>query len=137
MDRKENLCVFLSGRLDTNWRQQLMSEIPSINYYDPAMHKLDQPSQYTIWDMHFVKSSDLVFGYMDKSNPSGYGLAVEIGYAKGLGKTVILVDEKSDVDNEFSNYFSIVRSISDMVVGSLDEGIALLKRFVIKHGSTY
>ncbi|GEM_PF-3651562 len=50
---------------------------------------------------------------------------------------MILVDEKSDVDDEFSNYFSIVRSISDIVVGSLDDGIALLKRFVIKHDSTY
>jgi len=132
MNGNESLHVFLSGRLDTNWRQQLVSKIPDINYYDPTMHKLDQPSQYTAWDMHFVRSSDLVFGYMDKSNPSGYGLATEIGYAKGLGKTVILVDEKSDLDDEFSNYFSIVRSISDMVVGSLDEGIALLKRFVIK-----
>jgi len=68
---------------------------------------------------------------MEQDNPSGYGLATEIGYARGLGKTVILVDERSQADEQFSQYFAIVREMSDVVLDSLEEGIALLKRFVL------
>lgn len=85
--------------------------------------------QYTLWDMHHIRSADILFGYMEKDNPSGYGLATEIGYAKGLGKTVILIDEKSRADKQFSQYFTMVREVADIVLDSLGEGINILKVF--------
>lgn len=125
--------VFLSGGLESNWRDKVIAEIPGIEFYDPRSHKLQSPRQYAIWDIHHITRANILFGYMEKDNPSGYGLATEIGYARGLGKTVILVDERSQIDKQFGTYFAIVRETSDMVLESLDEGIALLKKFAFNN----
>lgn len=121
--------VFLSGRLESRWQDKVIAEVRHLEFCDPRSHGLHSPRQYTVWDMYHIKRSDILFGYMEKDNPSGYGLATEIGYAKGLGKTVILVDERSPVDEKFMKYFVIVREASDVVLESLEDGIALLKRF--------
>jgi len=123
--------VFLSGRLESNWQDKVIAEVPNLEYFDPRSHGLHGPTQYAIWDKYHVRSADILFGYMEQDNPSGYGLATEIGYARGLGKTVILVDERSQADEQFSQYFAIVREMSDVVLDSLEEGIALLKRFAL------
>lgn len=123
------LKVFLSGRIDSFWQDRVIKEIPSLEYFDPRSHRLNGPMQYTLWDMHHIRSADILFGYMEKDNPSGYGLATEIGYAKGLGKTVILIDEKSRADKQFSQYFTMVREVADIVLDSLGEGINILKVF--------
>jgi nucleoside 2-deoxyribosyltransferase len=122
--------VFLSGRLESNWQDKVIAEVRNVEFYDPRSHELQSPNQYAIWDTHHVRRADILFAYMEKDNPSGYGLAIEIGYARSLGKTVILVDERSQVDEQFRRYFAIVREMSDVVLDSLEEGIALLKRFV-------
>jgi hypothetical protein len=56
-------------------------------------------------------------------------MALEIGYAKGLDKTVIVVDEKSGSNKEFRKYFAIVKETADAYFQSLDEGITFLKSF--------
>jgi len=121
--------VFLSGRLDSDWQDRIVKGIPDLEYYDPRTHKLDDPMEYSAWDLHHIKKADILFCYMEKGNPSGYGLATEVGYARGLGKTVILVDDKSGVDVQFKKHFAIVRELADVTLNSLDEGIAFLKRF--------
>lgn len=126
------LKVFLSGRIDSSWQDKVIKEIPSLEYFDPRSHRLNTPTEYAAWDIHHVRIADILFGYMEKDNPSGYGLATEIGYAKGLGKTIILVDERSGVDSQFKGNFAIVRELADVVLNSLDDGISLLKRFA--HG---
>jgi hypothetical protein len=121
--------VYLSGGLKSDWQERVMKEAPGLEYLNPQSHGLQPPQLYTLWDMYHVRKADIVFGYMERDNPSGYGLATEIGYAKGLDKTIILVDEKSAVDEGFRRYFAIVRELSDTVFESLDEGIAMLKTF--------
>ena len=66
---------------------------------------------------------------MESSNPSGYGLALEIGYAKALNKTIILINEKSKTDDSFKRYFEIVENLSDIVFDNLDDAIEYLGRF--------
>ncbi len=90
--------VYLAGGSHSGWQDIVLKNCSEIEFFDPRTHKLSEPSQYTLWDMHHINLSDILFGYMDKENPSGYGLTFEIGYAKGLVKTVILVDEKSSSD---------------------------------------
>jgi len=123
--------VFLSGRLESSWQDKVIAEVPNLEYFDPRSHGLRNPTQYAIWDKYHVRSADILFGYMEHDNPSGYGLATEIGYARGLGKTVILIDERSQADEQFREYFAIVREMSDVVLESLNEGITLLKRFAL------
>jgi len=87
------------------------------------------PVQYATWDRHYIRTADILFGYMEEDNPSGYGFATEIGFAKGLSETLVLVDEKSRIDEHYREYFAIVREMPDVVLDSLDEGITLLRKF--------
>lgn len=100
-------------------------------FFDPRLHNLEQPAQYVAWDLHFIKQCDLVFAYMEETNPSGYGLAMEVGYAKGLNKTIIMVDEKSPKDADFERYFRAIHEIADVCFPSLKEGLEFLKSFKI------
>jgi nucleoside 2-deoxyribosyltransferase len=89
-------------------------------FIDPSLHGLDDPAQYTPWDLLGIETCDVVFAYMEEDNPSGYGLSLEVGYARALGKLVILVDAKMD------DRMAIVRATANIVLNSLDEGRAFL-----------
>jgi hypothetical protein len=68
---------------------------------------------------------------MSKDNPSGYGLALEIGYAKAMNKLIILVDERSNFDETFKRYFSICQESSNVTFETLDDAINYIKSFII------
>ena len=92
--------IYLAGGFHSGWQDKVISECPGFEYYDPRTHRLALPEHYKVWDLSHVKQSDILFVVMDRDNPSGYGMALEIGYAKGLDKTVIVVDEKSGSNEE-------------------------------------
>lgn len=121
--------VYLAGGFHSGWQDKVMSGCPGFEFYDPRTHRLALPEHYKVWDLSHVKQSDILFAVMDRDNPSGYGMALEIGYAKGLDKTVIVVDEKSGSNEEFRKYFAIVKETADAYFQSLDEGITFLKSF--------
>jgi hypothetical protein len=68
---------------------------------------------------------------MEESNPSGYGLAFELGLAHSMNKTIILIDEKSKVDTTFARYFRILYQPSGVVMDKLSDGIDYLRKFSI------
>ncbi|MBK8489229.1 MAG: nucleoside 2-deoxyribosyltransferase [Bacteroidetes bacterium] len=122
--------VYLSGGMNnSNWQQSVIEEIGATGhvFYNPREHNLSHSREYTIWDLFYVKNCDVLFAYMQMGNPSGYGLTLEIGYASALGKPIILVDEKSDDDENFKRYFEIVRESSSIVFNNLSDGIKFLK----------
>ena len=105
----------------SGWQDRVIAAASAHVYIDPRQHGLDAPAQYTLWDLEGVRQCDLVFAYLEASNPSGIGLALEIGYAKALGKRIVLVDEQQD------RRFAIVRECVDVVLATLDDGLNLLK----------
>jgi len=117
--------VYLSGGMrNSNWQLRIeneCSECPNIKFINPRNHGFNNPKEYTIWDLQGVKNSDIVFAYLEKDNPSGFGMTLEVGYAVGLGKIVVLIDEK---DN---NYTQIIRYASTICFDDLDKGIEFLK----------
>ena len=115
--------VYLSGGMKSGWQNIVKEKCPNLYFIDPSKHELSSPSQYTLWDLEGVKHCDIVFAYMELDNPSGIGLSLEIGYAKALGKTVILVDAKMDARMQ------IVRETADIVFPKLEYGIDFLKSF--------
>ena len=122
--------VYLAGGFQSKWQYQVISYFQyKFEFYNPLEHKLESPKEYTAWDLHHLKHAEIVFAYMENSNPSGYGLALEIGFAKALNKTIILIDERSQTDISFNKYFSIVRECSSVIFNSLNEGISFLERF--------
>ncbi|RYX98730.1 hypothetical protein EON78_04845 [bacterium] len=122
--------VFLSGGFRSNWQQTVIDQCGErFIYFNPKRHGLEKSEEYTLWDVHFVKECDILFAFMEETNPSGYGLAFELGLAYALNKTIILVDEKSLIDQGFARYFKIVHKSSGVVLQSLEQGIHLLKSF--------
>ncbi len=127
--------VYLAGGMnESNWQKNVIETINSDNFvfYNPREHSLTNSAEYTFWDLFYVKQSDILFAYMQNDNPSGIGLTLEVGYARALDKSIILVDEKSKNDEAFANRFKIVRESSTIVFDNLEDGIKFLKK--IKNG---
>jgi nucleoside 2-deoxyribosyltransferase len=117
------LTVYLSGGMKSDWQDTVKSSIYNAEWIDPSRHGLSKPDEYTAWDLLGVRKADIVFAYLAEDNPSGIGLALEVGYAKALGKTIVFVDERG-------GYTDIVRSTADVWCDNLDEGIGILRMFV-------
>lgn len=127
----DKLKVYFAGGMASNWQHQLTEHFGNkFIYYNPSDHKLADSTQYTVWDLFFVQKSDILFAYMESNNPSGYGLTLEVGFAKALNKTIILVDERSSHDAAFANRFKIVRESASVVFDSLEHGMNYLNSFV-------
>jgi nucleoside 2-deoxyribosyltransferase len=126
-----NIKVFLSGGMnESNWQQEVIDSvgIDGYIYFNPREHFLKESNEYTMWDLFYVKNCDVVFAYMQKDNPSGFGLTLEIGYAAALGKQIVLIDEKSSLDEMFAQKFKIVRESASIVFESFSDGINFLKK---------
>ena len=122
--------VYLSGGMnESDWQSNLIKELPNgFVFFNPREHNLMHTKEYTFWDLYYVKNCDIVFGYMQKDNPSGFGLTLEVGYASALGKPIILVDERSEHDQKFAASFSIVRETATIVFSEYKEGLEFLSK---------
>lgn len=124
--------IYLAGGMKSGWQNTVINKLKDrCIFFNPQDHQLNNAKEYTIWDLHFVNSSDIIFVYLEKENPSGFGLTLEIGYAKALNKTIILVDERSKFDSSFANYFKIVRESASVVFDDFESGLNYLERFSI------
>lgn len=124
--------VFLSGGFKSNWQAKVMDAAnDKFIFFNPREHGLEHSDFYTTWDIHFIKECDILFAFMEESNPSGYGLAFELGVAYSLNKTIILIDEKSKGEPTFAKYFKILYKPSGVVLSNLVEGIDYLKKFAL------
>ena len=127
----EKLSIYLAGGMNSNWQLVLLNKFKNeFNFFNPRDHELDNSSQYAEWDLFYVKKADIIFAYMEKDNPSGFGLTLEVGFARALDKLIILVDEKSMSDEFFKSKFRIVRSASSIVFENIDDGINYLESFL-------
>lgn len=123
--------IYLAGGMNSNWQAKLMEKFgKGFIYFNPKDHLLEISSEYTPWDLFYVMKCDILFAYMEKNNPSGIGLSLEVGYAKALGKTIILVDEKSSSDEFFKEKFKIVRDSATIVFDNLSLGLEYLSSFL-------
>jgi nucleoside 2-deoxyribosyltransferase len=124
--------IYLAGGMHNNWRGIIYNGLGDRNSYysflDPMEHNLREPDQYTFWDLRAIEKCDILLGYMDKTNPSGYGLNLEIGYAKALGKTILLV-VPTDFwrDDPRAKYFRMAETCADILVTTLYDAVRVLK----------
>ena len=117
--------AYLAGGFNSNWRERV-KKLDNVIFFDPEFKSEQEWFEYGAWDVHYIKQCDIVFGYMDNKNPSGYGLSVELGYAKGLNKTIILVLEKG---HEKDKYLQFLKVTADVVYEELLDGIKFLSTF--------
>jgi len=120
--------IYLAGGMKEKWRNDLKNKLlftgkhPKI--LDPVNNKTDIPKEYTTVDIFWIDHCDILFGYMEKDNPSGIGLAAEIGYAKAKGKTVILVNELED------NKFKFIENLADVTYRNFNDGVEFLIKII-------
>ena len=122
--------VYLAGGIRSGW-QNNMPKINGVKYFDPSKKELDKSltlSEFGTWDLHFIKECNIVFAYMEKTNPSGIGMAVEIGYAKALGKTVILCIEQNN-ETIKPHHLDFMKKVSDIFYENIDDAINYLRLF--------
>lgn len=104
-----NVTVYMAGGMHDNWRDRIRDD-DLFRTMDPMSHGLRDEVEYTAWDLQAIRNCDILFAVMDRSNPSGYGLMLEIGYAKALGKFVIFVEED---DDPRTRYYGMARVMAD------------------------
>ena len=125
--------VYLAGGLHSNWQDTVIARFPGIPFADPRVanppgdHPRGRELFYTAWDLAAIRRSRLLFAYLEASNPTAYGLALECGYAHALGIPIILVDEKSVGDPVLRRRLGMVHSIADWRADTLEAGLAWLE----------
>jgi nucleoside 2-deoxyribosyltransferase len=129
--------VYLAGGFKSNWQADVVSIYSKFEWINPRDKEfvlgdrvVMNVNEYGKWDLHFIRQSDIVFVYVEKSNTSCIGLSCEAGYAKGLGKTVISVIEPNH-ETIKDEYLSFITQVSDIVFNDLKNGISYLKSFDI------
>jgi len=112
--------IYLAGGLHSDWQNAFIERYPTVEFLDPRDHGLILAKEYTFVDRLKIKQSDLVIGYFERGNPSGLGLAYEIGYADGLGIPILLIDEKED------KYAAMLRASVPFFYSTIKEAFDLL-----------
>lgn len=127
--------VYLAGGMRSHWQDKVMETVrealPNIPviFLDPRQSGSATEETYTAWDVSAVEMADILFVYLEADNPSGAGLALEIGVAEGMKragavpKTILFVCEEGHPQYR---YFGMARVCSDFVVKDLRMGIAIL-----------
>jgi nucleoside 2-deoxyribosyltransferase len=127
--------VYLAGGMRTNWQDKVMEavkgSVPAI-FIDPRSHGQKTHLEYTSWDLEGVRRADIILAYLERDNPSGAGLALEIGFATALSEAPGAVRKKilfvCDPAFPLVRYFGMAKACSDAVYDTLDEGIAALHK---------
>ncbi len=106
--------VYLAGGFRSGWRDTVIAARPDYIYLNPQQHGLTDPGEYTALDLKAIADSQIIFAYLEADNPGGPNLALEMGFAFGLGassinslkRTIIFVDEKE-------KYYSMAKAIAN------------------------
>lgn len=129
--------VYLAGGFKNDWQTRVISCSDMFDWINPKSKEYSNGDRITMnineygkWDLHFIKQSDIVFIYVERDNTSCIGLSVEAGYAKGLGKTVILVLEPNH-ETIKDSYLAFITQVADIVFDDLESGVNYLKSFGI------
>ncbi|MGA3959682.1 nucleoside 2-deoxyribosyltransferase domain-containing protein [Ralstonia nicotianae] len=114
--------IYLAGGFRSNWQEKVAQRLTnSYELLDPSAHGIQDPAEYTRWDLDAVRQADIVLANMEASNPGGYSLALEVGFAKALGKRIFMVDQIEDPS--VRRYFEMVRQCSERVFPTLGEAM--------------
>ncbi len=128
VDVQKVIVVYLAGGMKGGWQDLVMLSVPGVIFIDPRKHGLRDEVDYTQWDLAGVERSDVVFGFMETSNPGGSGLAVEFGWGARAGKHLMLVEQDGYPQQR---YFGMVRALAHQSFAGpegLAAGIEALKR---------
>jgi nucleoside 2-deoxyribosyltransferase len=116
------MIVYLAGGFKSGWQDKVINHLSfkDIQFFDPRTNESDVKSFYPR-DIAALKTCDVVFAYLETSNPGGMNMAFELGYAAALGKRIIFVNERTD------RYMDMLIAASWRYTADLGEAIAALE----------
>ena len=112
--------VYLAGGFHGELREHAKDLLQAAGLYvfDPSQTGLQHPEEYVAADLKAIRSSQVVFAFMEDRNPSGYPLCAEIGYAHGLGIPVVFLDQMSQDDSR-RHSFDFIRPMCRVTTSDL------------------
>jgi len=117
--------IYLAGGFRSKWQTEATARLAgSFELLDPSAHNIQDPAEYTRWDLEAIRQSDIVLANMEASNPGGYSLALEVGFAKALGKRIFMVDQIEEP--AVKRYFEMVRQCSERIFPTLGQALDYL-----------
>ena len=124
------MTIYLAGGLHSGWQDTVQAAVPTTDCVSPLDKDEDDMSleEFGTWDLHYVKQADLVLCYIERTNPSCIGAAIETGFAAGQDTTVVLVLE-DDHEHFKDRYLDFFRKVADVTYADLGAGIDYLKSF--------
>ncbi len=123
MKEASKATVYLAGDTQSGWQTRVCKAIQDLQLLDPSKEDLADPKELTRWGLQAIRKSDVVLAYLEKEDQNGHALAFELGYAKALGKTILLVQEHGA---EKDKYIQTVRQVADFCFDSLGEAVSYL-----------
>lgn len=115
--------VRFGKRAEVAWADIVRMILPAgHSVFDPRVSNTKVFEDYSFLDVLELRQCDLVVAYLEFDNPSGAGLVAEVAYAKGLGKAVLLINEKSD------RYLRFVENFADRVFRCLADAVPVLSK---------
>ncbi len=114
--------VYLAGGFRSEWQLVLRKRLSSFRILDPSQRKhITDADAYTKWDLDAISQCDFLLAYLEASNPGGYALALEIGYAAALGKRILLVEHHPTPERH--RYFEMVRTVANHRFDKLEQAV--------------
>lgn len=107
--------IYLSGGMKDGWQDHIKRDFPGHVWLDPRDHGLKIARDYTKRDLEMIDESEMIWAYFPLSNPSGIGLAAELGYAKAKGKAIYLAIETKE------RHWDFVKELANVWVGGSEE----------------
>lgn len=116
------MIIYLAGGMKDGWQDKVAPLLAGHELLDPRSWSTPDPAAYTVRDLEAVRKADCMLAHMSSSNPSGFGLSVELGYAYALGKRIVFCDEiRTDWR---TGYFGMHRQMASQVCYSLEAAAA-------------
>lgn len=72
--------VFLSGDTRTEWQTEVMNRFSDHSFFDPRTLSSKSYREMAETERAWIDQSDIIFAYLNESNPYGFGTCFEIGY---------------------------------------------------------
>lgn len=119
------MAIYLAGGFKSRWQDKVKNRFPNADYLDPSLHNILNPDEYVKWDLDAIRRCTVVLAYLEASNPGGYALALEIGYALALRKLIVLVEEHPS--DERYHRFSMVRHAVEHRFERLEEALSFMQ----------
>lgn len=109
---------------DFNWQDEIKKHLkPEHEVLDPRAHNTKEFVEYSFLDLLRIRQCDVMIGYLEAENPSAMGLAGEIAYAKGLGKTTLLINEKHE-----DRYTRFTENFADIIFTVFDAALPVIAK---------